>query len=499
MATILQTKDLDISALSGMHNHWVYNGFDCLITHEITDVLLPLLDSSSRRIYDFERALQAPALEMMLRGILVDKALCAELALEFRSKKEKLEHVLNLFSNAIWDRNINPDSPKQLKTLFYKVMRIPKVYIYDKGVRKVSTNRASLEKILAYKYTRPIVKCILQIRDCTKKISVLTKGISEDGRIRTSYNIAGTTTGRWSSSANVFYEGDNLQNWTDSLRQILVADQGWKFAYIDLEQAESRAVAYITDDEAYIRACESGDLHTTVCQMVWKDLPWTGDPALDEKVAEKKFYRHFSYRDMAKRGGHGINYLGSPFSMAKALKIETGIMENFRYAYFDAFPGIPRWHQNTARILQLEGKLASLMGRTRHFFGRRSEDATLREAIAYDPQSTVGDILNLILWRVWKYSPDLEYKIIAQLHDAILIMYREEREEETLSAVLPLFKVVVPVGSKTMVIPAEAQVGWNWRKYDGLENPDGIKKCIGGDTRNRSRKAATSLLDIRLP
>jgi DNA polymerase I-like protein with 3'-5' exonuclease and polymerase domains len=120
---------------------------------------------------------------------------------------------------------------------------------------------------------------ILALRDIAKKIGVLKTSIDPDGRMRTSYNIAGTTTGRFSSSLSDFGTGGNLQNLEERLRRPFVADPGMKFAYIDLEQAESRLVGAIEwnlfGDGRYLDACESGDLHTSVCRLAWTELPWT--------------------------------------------------------------------------------------------------------------------------------------------------------------------------------------------------------------------------------
>src|SRR6516162_7019940 len=143
------------------------------------------------------------------------------------------------------------------------------------------------------------------MRDIAKKVSVLRTDIDPDGRMRTSYNIAGTSTGRFSSSLSDFGTGTNLQNIENRLRSVFVADQGMKFAYIDLEQAESRLVGAIEwnlfKDGVYLEACESGDLHTSVCRLAWGDvLPWTGDLETDKGLAKKPFYRQHSFRHMAK-------------------------------------------------------------------------------------------------------------------------------------------------------------------------------------------------------
>ena len=484
---IIRSDTENLEALEHQVRHWAYNALDSALTYEIRQVLSP--DLIAQNTYDFTRAMQGPALEMMLRGIKVDLALRSELINETKEKLAHCEAILETFAIAVWGRPLNPASPKQVAEFFFTCMGLPATKKWNprKGERTVSTDRASLEKLQNYIHARPIINTILTCKDLQKTLQVLQKGVDHDGRIRTSYNIVGTETGRWSASTNAFGTGDNLQNWTDRLRQILVADSGMKFAYIDLEQAESRAVAYISGDEAYIQACESGDLHTTTAKMVWPHIKTRAD-------ADQIFYREFSYRDMSKRGGHGTNYYGTPITMASHLKVPTQVMEQFQQKYFMVFSGIPAWHNRVRRDLQTTGQITTAFGRRRQFLGRRTDDATLREAIAYDPQSTIGDLLNLGLLRVWQSRLVI---CMAQLHDAILIMYPEEQEDEVLPKVLALMTIPVQVHGRTMVVPCEAAVGWNWRKWS-KDNPDGLKKWKEHDSRTRSRSPNTSLLDSRI-
>jgi len=133
---------------------------------------------------------------------------------------------------------------------------------------------------------------------------VLEAGIT-NGRMHFGYHVAGTMTGRWSSSENVFGDGTNGQNLTDEMRRVFVADKGLKLCQLDLAQAESKLVAYLTlpFGRQYLDACNSGDLHTSVSKLVWPEL-FVGANETDKDVAKRPFYRHFTYRDMSKRGGH---------------------------------------------------------------------------------------------------------------------------------------------------------------------------------------------------
>ena len=470
----------------------IYNGMDCCLTYEINDALYKL-GHNDHLIYDFERALQAPALEMMQRGFKVDSNAQQIAVGNTHRKLDACEKILQQLSRAVWDRDVNPNSGKQLKELFYDTMRLPPIKQWSKGVTKIPMDRKTLEKLEAYFYARPIVNAVLLHRDLTKTLQVLETEIDSDWRWRTSYNIAGTTTGRWSSSKSPTGTGGNAQNVTDELRRIFIPDEGYKLAGLDLEQAEAREVGWfcgtILGDWSYLDMIEAGDPHTYVARMCWPELPWNGDIRKDRKIAERKFYRHFTYRDATKRLSHGSNYLGLPPTMAGHTKIPLAIVQRFQQRYFESFPCIPRMHQWVAREIQTTGFLVTSFGRRRDFFDRTNADETIRGAVAYLFQSATGDRLNLALWRIWKHM-GTRVQLLAQLHDAVYFQYRiDDNERDVIEQAQKLMLVnmshKLPNGNiRNYTIPSDAQVGFNWAhryrlREDGTPedwNPKGLDK-----------------------
>ncbi len=509
MVEIINTANLRPDSLSDLDNHNVYCGLDSCVTHEVHRKILPQLDDETQIIYDFERALQAPVLEMMLRGLLTDPYEVSRLLGIYEKRRERVNSIVQRYASVVWGGPLNPASPKQLIEFFYQKMNVPPVYIFDKGKRRLSTNREALEQVQQYRYARPIAIAVLSYRDLSKKIGVLRSGVDRDHRMRFSYNITGTNTGRFSCNKNVKGGGTNSQNITDELRRIFVADEGKKFAYLDLEQAESRFIAYVSGDEAYIEACESADLHVSVAKDIWPSLDWSsGDnynPASDKETAEQKFWRHWSYRDLSKRGGHLTNYCGMPASNAKNLHISIDIMKHFQQTYFRKFHGIKRSHTDVARELQTTKTITTPLGRKRLFFGRSYADDILRKGVAYRPQSGVGELLNLGMWRVWKYLKEVD--LMGQLHDAILFQYDDDpaTERRVIARARDLMTIPVNVTdirlrgalTREMVIPVEASVGWNWAKVDkrdSLKNPDGLLTYKGKDERKRLVSPSTNVL-----
>ena len=387
----------------------LYNGMDSLLTHEILREVLSL--GAPPSVYTFERALQGPFLEMMLRGFKIDLAEKERQAQRLRQEIDIIQGHLDRLAEAVWGRGLNPASPMQVCDFFYKTMRFPEQWSKKGGEKRVTADREALEAIDVYFHARPFVACILGIRDRKKQLQVFETAIDPDARWRTSYNIAGTETGRLSSSASAFNTGSNTQNIAAALRCMFIADEGYILYAIDLEQAESREVGLICgmlfDDWAYLDACEAGDLHTTTCKLIWPNRNWTGDPVADKSLAEENFYREYSYRDMSKRGGHGSNYLGTPFTMARHLKVPPKLMEDFQERYFGAYPAIPLWHQWVYEQLQLTQSLTTPFGFERTFFGRQNDPATHREAVAFSPQSSTAHRTNLAILRMWERCQEM--------------------------------------------------------------------------------------------
>lgn len=523
MARIIDTSTLvseaDIKGLDHNAREWVYNGLDCCVTLEIRDNLLGQLDNQTRSTYEFSKSLQAPILEMGMRGVLVDDARRQRVLASLRKQIAQLdEQVTEIVRDGV---GFNTDSakdsrwwrsPTKLKNLFYDVMGLPTIRKRNSnGDFAPTTDRDALEKISdTYLLAEPIARHLLALREIDKKRSWLTTDIDADGRMRSNFNIAGTNTGRLSSSYSDFGTGGNLQNVDRELRGVFVADPGYKLGNLDLEQGDARNVGAICwelfadkygEDFAgsYLTACESGDLHTFVCRMSRTDLPWTGDLAADKLIAEQIAYRQDSYRQLAKKLGHGTNYYGTPRTMAKHTKVPTAVIEEFQTRYFHAFPVIgsydrkdfvsPNWHNYVRSQIRETHQLTTLFGRRRQFFGRSSEDTTIREAIAYEPQSMTADEIDTGLLRLWRAN---RVQLLVQVHDSILFQYPEEMEDEIIPWAIDTLKVHLHLTrGRDFFVPVDAKVGWNWGEVEYnkdktvKDNPDGLVKWKGHDSRKR--------------
>lgn len=384
-----------------------------------------------------------------------------------------------------------------------------------------STDRACLEKIQkraitantsdAFYWSQPFVSCCLAIADYTKILGFLNCRL-ESGIFRSTFSLT-TETGRLASSANAQGYGWNAQNISPPLRIILTSPPGWKTGACDYEQIESRNVGAICytlfGATAYLNACESGDLHSLACSMVWDNLPWPADFTLSwlekhgpfpadmikaaKHIAGQKFYRGKSRRDVSKTLGHGSNYLGQPPHMARQSHIELALVQHYQDVYFVAFPEIKAWHNWTIQQVQVHQSITTIppFNRTRHFFGRPSDDATIREAVAHAPQSMAADYTDRALLALHKATlkGDLPIKIFLQKHDEIGFRYLCPNEQLVISQIRAIMEqpyiLTAPDGStRNWMIPVEAQVGWNLA-HQSPTNPDGLIVYKGSDDRVR--------------
>jgi len=494
--------------LDGFSNEQAYNILDSAITAQLLPVLRNQLGPDTAHTYRRAMGVQALCMEISTKGFPTNQMTIAELDWQLEKEERRARTVLHRFCDAVGFRAINPRSVIDVPELFYDHLNLPVVWEHDRktGKRKRSGDAKALEKLAVnYPIALPFVNAILTFRSAAKMRGVFKSGLEPvTGNLRCNFSAAGTETGRLSSQQNPFHRGTNAQNITDELRQIVEAPEGYCILNADLKTAESIAVGYISRCVAYIEACESGDLHTAVSKLNWKELPWTGDLALDKDIAEQLFYRHFTYRDMAKKGGHGTNYYGTPPTMAMHMKLPRHIVQEFQDSYFAQFPEIAQWHLEVIARIQTDGYITTAMRRKRQFWGRSSDKATWREAIAYEPQSLVGDVMNdgLIQVQDWflrevkgtvagvghragnpAATPILRpirADLRAQIHDAGVFLIPIDGAAEIARDIQSRLTVPVDFGDLgQMVIPSDLTIGRVWSKKPKKANASRIAKAWG--------------------
>jgi DNA polymerase I-like protein with 3'-5' exonuclease and polymerase domains len=217
--------------LEGIERHAYYNSMDCLVTLEIAQKQQRLLatDPTAAAIAAFSFGLQRPALKMMLRGILIDENERGKMLTRLEADVSRLQHIIDTYALALWNKPLNPGSWQQKNAFLYSFLRLPEQRIYDKASRetRLSSNRACLEKLRDHSvHARPILLALLAYADVKKALGILRSGVDSDGRMRSSFLVAGTITGRFASRKNCFGRGSNFQNWRASWRIIFTAPAG---------------------------------------------------------------------------------------------------------------------------------------------------------------------------------------------------------------------------------------------------------------------------------
>jgi hypothetical protein len=347
-------------------------------------------------------------------------------------------------------------------------------------------------------WAQPFISCCLALADVSKTLSALRARL-EGGKFMYSFG-AVTETGRLNSKANAQGYGSNIQNQTPKIRHIFTCPLGQKLIAVDYSQIESRNVAAICYSLfgaiRYLAAVNSGDAHTLTCALVWPDRAWPEEFTIDhcikygafpfdilkaaKKVASEEFYRGKSLRDASKTLGHGSNYMGLPPTMSKHSHIPVKLIEHYQQAYFEAFPELKLWHQHVATQIQTTQKLTTLFGRERQFFGRPIDDATIREAVAYEPQSLAADYTNSALLKLhqMQLADNLPFTLVLQKHDEIAARFPEKEEEFVVHTFTRTMQVHIELTSPSgetqdWFIPADVETGWNLGRRTE-QNPDGL-------------------------
>ena len=153
-------------------------------------------------------------------------------------------------------------------------------------------------------------------------------------------------------------------------------------------------------------------------------------------------------------------------------------------------------------MLREDAAITTLFGRRRYFFGRPSEDSTIREAIAYAPQSMTADEINIGMLNLFRTN---RVQLLVQVHDSLLFQYPEDEEDEIIPLALDCLRApLILKRGREFCVPVDAKTGWNWgdvvtdRQGNPIENVEGLSKWKGHDKRKRVTNSRRSLSQLLL-
>jgi DNA polymerase-1 len=415
----------------------------------LADYLAGKLDAGSRRVLDTIELPLVPVLAgMELTGITVNTEVLARLNAELTRSAGDLATL----AYAEIGHEVNLGSPKQLQQVLFEELDMPKTRSNKTGY---STDAASLAD-LQDSSPHPFLGLLLQHRDATKLgqiIETLERGVAADGRIHTTYDQTGTSTGRISSN------DPNLQNIPVKSavgREIRSAfERGEGFATLltaDYSQIEMRIMAHLSGDEALITAFKAGeDLHRFVGARIFGVEPAEVTPVMRTKV---------------KAMSYGLAYGLSAFGLSKQLRIDTSEARQLMTDYFARFGAVRDYLRNVVEQARTDGYTETIFGRRRPFGDLTSNNRVLREnaeraALNAPIQGSAADILKIAMLGIHDdlRSAQLSSRMLMQVHDE-LVFEVADGELENLTAI-----VTDRMGhAADLRVPLNVQVGigTNW-------------------------------------
>lgn len=431
---------------------WLYNCKDCVETWLVDEgqaqARADLVEQGWTKLPEVEAFQQRqfkPVLKMMNRGIRMDTAKRGELAIELmRASAERQEWI-----DYVVGRPLNVDSPKQMQAFFYEELN--QTRNYHRGSpgmpMRVTADDEALEKIaLREPMLRPLIARVQEMRSIGKAHAVVQMRLDVDGRIRCSFNVAGTKTYRYSSSKSAFDSGTNLQNITSgdeeegltsnipNIRKLFIPDQGMEMFDIDLASADLQVV---TNDSQCVGMKQLIDAGLSAYVEIAKE--YYRDPSIT-----KKHPRYTGFKSLC----HGTNYRGTAPGLAGRIGLLVSEVERIQKWYFGKFPEILAWQKEVEAQIRGRGWIENVWG-NRMYFRDRITDKTINEGVAWKPQSTIAILIDKILVAIDEQLPWCE--LLLQVHDSLVGQYPSIKGGEARRAILGLAAIPLPYPTPLLI------------------------------------------------
>ena len=381
-------------------------------------------------------------------GVLIDSEKLNEQSKELEAKILELEQKVQKTAG----EDFNLGSPKQLQEILYEKLGLPVIKKTPKG--QPSTAESVLQEL---SMDFPIVQDILSYRAISKLKSTYTDKLpkmvnSNTGRVHTSYHQAVTATGRLSSS------DPNLQNIPirseegRRIREAFIAPDGYKILAADYSQIELRIMAHLSRDQGLMDAFAKGqDIHQATAAEIFSTN-------IDEVTANQ--------RRSAKAINFGLIYGMSAFGLSKQLQITRAEAQNYIEQYFDRYPQVKHYMDETKQSAKKMGYVETVFGRRLYLADIESSNYQRRQyaersAINAPMQGTAADLIKMamILLHQKIKEESFEAKIIMQVHDELVIEVNENQSDE-LSEITT--SVMSEISKLDVDLKVDADIGNNW-------------------------------------
>jgi DNA polymerase-1 len=425
---------------------------------EDADVTLRLHQQLFTKLKKIERLksvyeeIEMPLVPVLARmeqtGVLVDANMLIVQSAELTKKIQ----VLETQAHGVAGQPFNLGSPKQIQQILYDKLGLPVLKKTPKG--QPSTAESVLQD-LAVDF--PLPRLILEHRSLSKLRSTYTDKLPKQinpvtGRVHTSYHQAVAATGRLSSS------DPNLQNIPirseegRRIRQAFIAESGCAVLAADYSQIELRIMAHLSQDAGLLQAFKDGlDVHKATAAEVF------GVPL--EQVEDHQ-------RRSAKAINFGLIYGMSAFGLAKQLDIDRGSAQGYIELYFDRYPGVKRYMDETRELAREQGYIETLFGRRLYLPDINAKNGQLRQyaertAINAPMQGTAADIIKLAMLSVdnWLQKDKPAVRMVMQVHDELVF----EVEQSYLDQATSIIQQKMGAAAKLDVpLIVDVGTGKNW-------------------------------------
>ena len=431
-----------------------YAAEDADITFRLWKIFRPMLSEKRvSTIYNYiEINLISVLAQIEMNGIRIDANILSNLSTLFSNKLNLLQEKIYKLSK----EEFNIGSPKQLGIMLFEKLGFEGGKKGKNGT--YSTDVDVLETLASRGHNLP--EYVLEWRQLSKLRSTYTESLqnhikSKTGRVHTSFLSSGATTGRLSSS------NPNLQNIpirTDdgkTIRSAFIADKGKKLVSFDYSQIELRVLAHIAQIKNLINAFKDGqDIHSQTASEVFQ-VP------IEDLNSE--------LRRQAKAINFGIIYGISPFGLANNLRIPREKAKNFIDKYFERYPEIKNYMDQTINKAKEKGYVQTLFGRKIHTPNINSKGPAAgfakRSAINAPIQGTAADIIKLAMIKIPELIIDnnLSAKMVLQVHDELLFEVPDEEIETLKNKVISQMEnASQPFLTLDVPLKVEFGVGENW-------------------------------------
>ena len=429
-----------------------YAAEDADITLRLHQTLWPRLqqqDGLRSILQDIEIPLIPILATMEQTGVLVDRKLLMQQSTELAKRMQEIESDAHTAAG----QPFNLGSPKQIQEILYDKLELPILAKTPKGAPSTAEN--VLQELADLGHTLP--QLILEHRSLSKLKSTYTDKLPEQinpdtGRVHTSYHQAVAATGRLSSS------DPNLQNIPirtregRRIRQAFIAPAGYRILAADYSQIELRIMAHLSQDAGLLAAFSSGaDVHRATAAEVFGVAP--------EQVTTDQ-------RRSAKAINFGLIYGMSAFGLAKQLGIDRGAAQDYVNLYFERYPGVKAYMDNTRAQAKEQGYVETVFGRRLYLpeinarNGQRRAAAE-RTAINAPMQGTAADIIKRAMLRAaaWNKATSDDVRMIMQVHDELVFEVAETNIESAKSGICQAMQAAAEL---TVPLLVEIGTGHNW-------------------------------------